>query len=109
MSGEMKAQVREIAVALRAQADQLIAALGDTLPDSAVRPLAVEFCKMDDDQQAQFFVEAARIMDAWGAGARDRQAWFIGRHLATCACATEEARELVRMMAVTIDAREVPA
>lgn len=94
----MNADVREIAVALRTQADQLLAALGDTLPDSAVRPLAVEFCKMNDDQQAQFFCEAARIMDSWGAGKRDTQAWYIGRHLATCACATEEGREFLRMV-----------
>ena len=99
----MKDEIREIAVNLRAQADQLLAALGDDLPDSAVRPLAVQFCKMNDDQQAQFFVECARIMDAWGVGKRDAQAWYIGRHLATCQCATEEGRELVRMIAATID------
>jgi hypothetical protein len=95
-------QIREIAVVLRAQADQLLAALGDTVPDSAIRPLAVEFCKMDDDQQAQFFVEVARIMDAWGSGKRDSQAWHIGNHLATCACSTEEAREFVRMIAARV-------
>lgn len=95
-------EIRTIAVTLRAQADTLLAALGDTLPDSAVRPLAVEFCKMNDDQQAQFFVEAARIMDSWGAGKRDSQAWYIGRHLATCQCSTEEGRELVRMIALHI-------
>ena len=95
MTGESKAHIREIAVSLRAQADQLLSALGDDLPDSAVRPLAVEFCKMNDDQQAQFFVEAARIMDTWGIGKRENQAWYIGNHLATCACATPEAREFV--------------
>jgi len=99
---EQTKEIRDIAVELRTQADRLLAALGDTLPDSAVRPLAVEFCKMDDDQQAQFFVEAARIMDTWGIGKRDQQAWYIGRHLATCACSTEEGRELVRMIALHV-------
>ena len=95
MTGESKAHIREIAVSLRAHADQLLAVLGDALPDSAVLPLAMEFCKMDDDQQAKFFIEVARIMDSWGAGKRDNQAWHVGRHLATCQCATPEAREFV--------------
>ncbi len=98
----MKEDIRNIAVALRAQADQLLAALGDTLPDTAIRPLAVEFCKMDDDQQAQFFVEVARIMDTWGDGKRDTQAWYIGKHLATCQCSTPEAREFITMVAGAI-------
>lgn len=100
-----KQHVRDIAVEVRAQADKLLTVLGDDLPDSAVRPLAVEFCKMNDDQQAQFFMEVARIMDTWGAGKRDQQAWYIGRHMATCQCSTEEGRELVRMIANTIEAK----
>lgn len=103
----MRAKVREIAQALRQQADELLAACGDTLPDSAVRRLAVEFCRLDDDQQAQFFCEAARIMDTWGDGKRDTQAWYVGRHLATCHCATEEGRELVRMLAASLEAARV--
>lgn len=101
---EERQQIREIAVTVRAQADRLLAALGDDLPDSAVQPLAVEFCKLDDDQQAKFFVEVARIMDVWGPGKRDTQAWYIGRHLATCHCATEEGREFVRMIALHLAA-----
>lgn len=94
-----KDELRDIAAALRAQADRLITELGDELPDAAIRPLAVDFCKLDDDQQAKFFVEVARIMDTWGLGKRDQQAWYIGRHLATCECATPEAREFVGMVA----------
>ena len=30
---------------------------------------------------------------------RDNQAWYIGHHLATCECATPEAREFVALLA----------
>lgn len=67
----------------------------------SVEFLAEQFCELDDDAQAQFFVHVARIMATWkgetfGNSAAEVQAFFIGRHLATCECSTEVARELVR-------------
>jgi hypothetical protein len=69
---------------------------------SAPEALAEEFCKLDDDTQAQFFVHVAKIMATWdgfGSASAYMQASFIGRRLATCECSTEEARELVRNIA----------
>ena len=57
-------EIREIAIELRTKADKLLAALGETLPDAAVRPLAVEFCKMNDDQQAQRALAETQVATA---------------------------------------------
>lgn len=56
----------------------------------------------DDDHQAKFFVEVAKIMEAWGSGKMERQLYSIGDHLRTCECATEEARELVKTLALSV-------
>jgi hypothetical protein len=64
--------------------------------------LAEAFCEMDDDSQAKFFVECARIERSW-----DRAGSFmyvdqwreVGKHLRECACSTEDAREMVRRLA----------
>lgn len=62
--------------------------------------LAQAFADMDDELQAQFFIEAARIMDAWdGPASRIMQSHSIGRHLRDCACSTYEARALVQDIA----------
>jgi hypothetical protein len=62
--------------------------------------IAEAFCELDDDAQAQFFVSMARIMRSWKTPAGwTVQAWNIGRHLATCTCVTEDAREVVREIA----------
>ena len=62
--------------------------------------LAEAFCELDDEAQAQFFIEAARIMSAWpDVAARVMQAHAIGRHLRDCACSTYEARALVQDIA----------
>lgn len=61
--------------------------------------LAEAFCEMDDDAQAQFFVECAKIMDTWGVLARQMQSMLIGNHLRDCECSTLQARELVEMIA----------
>ena len=58
--------------------------------------LADAFCQLDDDAQAQFFVKAAAIMDAWpGALTDDWQAQAIGTHLRECECSTQAARDLI--------------
>jgi hypothetical protein len=58
--------------------------------------IAEAFAAMNDEEQAQFFVEVAAIMGRWGADARDRQVHYIAGHLQTCACATDEVRVMVR-------------
>jgi hypothetical protein len=56
--------------------------------------LAEAFCEMNDEQQAQLFIEAARIAASWGPATIPQ--WLaVGRHLGSCECATDDARELV--------------
>ena len=56
--------------------------------------LAAAFCELDDDAQAKFFVECARIAAEWPP--HFDQFYEVGRHLRTCDCSTPAARELVR-------------
>jgi len=63
------------------------------------KSMAEVFCEWDDERQAQFFIEVARVMRTWGPGKHDTQAYYIGGHLKTCSCSTEEAREFVRAIA----------
>ena len=66
--------------------------------DEDVRSIAEVFCNLDDDKQAKFFVHVAQIMGEWDGGSysRDIQAIYIGNHLRTCACSTEESREFLK-------------
>ena len=75
------------------------------VPISILR-LAEIFSAMDDDKQAQFFVEVAKIMNGWGVGKADNQAWYIGGHLRNCKCSTDEARELIRSLANGLEKSE---
>jgi hypothetical protein len=61
-----------------------------------VERLAEWFSALDDDAQARFFVEVARVGEKWGPGKMEYQFWLVGSHLRNCACSTEDARELVR-------------
>lgn len=62
--------------------------------------LAQAFCDLDDEEQAQFFIEAARIASTtWERPATFMQWRSVGKHLATCACSTDDAREMVRDIA----------
>jgi hypothetical protein len=63
--------------------------------------LAEAFCSMGDEDQAQFFIEAARIARGWRGFAATMQWHYVGRHLATCACSTGDAREMVREISET--------
>ena len=61
--------------------------------------IAEAWCELTDEDQAQFFIEAARIAKSW---AKDRYSagatmqWSrIGGHLRTCPCSTHEARMMV--------------
>lgn len=71
--------------------------------DHASSLLAAQFCAMTDDAQAQFFVHVARVMGSWGSAAMDGQLSYIGRHLRTCECSTEAAREWVRGLAAFME------
>ncbi len=65
--------------------------------------LALAFCQLDDDAQAKFFVEVARIIHTWPDPiARHLQVNAIGNHLRTCSCATFAARELIRDLAAAV-------
>jgi hypothetical protein len=61
--------------------------------------IAQAFCGLNDEEQAQVFIEAARIAAEWQAEKGSLGAswqWFtVGRHLKTCACSTEDARAMV--------------
>jgi hypothetical protein len=69
------------------------------------KQLAEAFCEMNDEDQAQFFIECAAIAATWKVDPREMsggpgmQWWSAGRHLATCDCSTHEAREMVRDIA----------
>ncbi len=67
--------------------------------------LAAAFCELDDEGQAQFFIETAAIAKTWPSrhGGATYQWHLVGRHLATCACSTFEAREMVRDIAGGVD------
>lgn len=94
--------IRAAIDAIHAQLEGLRSELGESVTDEDVRRLAEAFSAMDDDHQAKFFVEVARIMTGWesikGSHGMNGQAYYIGRHLATCECSTAEGRDLVEMI-----------
>lgn len=53
------------------------------------------FSALDDEQQAQFFIEVANISKTWGGCGAWSQFYRVGSHLKTCGCSTDEAREIV--------------
>jgi hypothetical protein len=65
--------------------------------------LAEVFCEWDDEKQAQFFIEAANIAGTWEGGGAAVQFRLVGRHLVTCACSSEGARDVVRDLAAGIE------
>ena len=68
----------------------------------SVRRLAEILANMNDEQQAQFFIEAADLMKGYA----ERQCIYIGKHLRECECSTDGARELIEAIAYAI---KVPA
>ena len=92
----------EHAFTIAAAITQLAAQIGKTGDLGASRMiasiLAEAFCGLDDDAQAGFFIDVARIMGKWDndtGSSRESQLWAVGRHLATCECSTPEAVELI--------------
>jgi hypothetical protein len=56
--------------------------------------VAEAFCSLNDERQAEFFIECARIASTWGDPAFSQ--WrAVGRHLRDCTCSNDAARELV--------------
>lgn len=59
-----------------------------------VQVAAKWFCGLSDEQQADFFIAVAKEAESWDQPQWD-QWWLVGKHLRTCSCSTDEARELV--------------
>lgn len=66
--------------------------------------IAEAFCELDDDAQAKFFVEVARLAREWGAVNSAMQPHYIGRHLRDCECSTDDAREFILAIAYGMQA-----
>lgn len=67
------------------------------------RELAEAFCQLNDEAQAQFFIEVAAIAASW-TGTFPQ--WLaVGRHLGECQCATDGAREMVRDIVAGLEAQ----
>lgn len=64
---------------------------------------AQAFADMNDDEQAQFFVNAARIAAETYEGSPQSQWIRIGDHLATCKCSSDAGRELIRSIQYGMD------
>ena len=73
--------------------------------DLALSPaeLAASFCDLNDEEQAQFFIDVARIAQGWKGVYRSMQWFSVGRHLRDCSCSTYEARDMVKEIAGGLD------
>jgi hypothetical protein len=65
------------------------------------------FAELDDESQADFFIKVAAYAKEHYKRAPENQWWYIGRHLRTCTCATEDAREMVRTLAAAVDSASI--
>lgn len=61
------------------------------------------FADMDDDAQCRFFVAAAEVASKW-PGDWGGQFYQVGVHLQSCDCSSEDARDLIRMIACGMEA-----
>ncbi len=71
--------------------------------------LGQAFIEMDSDSQTTFFVAAAKhASENWDRNERalEAQGYEIGRHLRTCKCSSEAARNLVEMIAYGMEEKE---
>jgi hypothetical protein len=53
------------------------------------------FSGLTDDEMCKFFVAVAAEAESWD-GSPGTMWHYVGRHLRTCECATEPARDLIR-------------
>lgn len=74
------------------------------------RQLAELFCALTDEEQAQFFIEAASVaretftpMGPWWQWTK------VGEHLRDCTCSTDDGRQMVRDIADGIASTPVQA
>lgn len=66
-----------------------------------IETAAAWFCELDDEQQADFFIAVARRAESWAV--RPETQWIsVGQHLRDCSCATDEAREMIRALALPL-------
>lgn len=56
------------------------------------------FAGLDDDQMCKFLVAVAAEAEKY-PGSPDNQWYYLGGHLRSCKCSTEEARTMVRQWA----------
>lgn len=62
-----------------------------------ITTMAMWFCELDDEQQADFFIKVAEHTKNWPN--RAEMQWLrVGGHLRTCACSTDDARELINSL-----------
>ena len=62
---------------------------------TAVKAIAAVYAGLTDDEQAQFFEDVAAVIDEWDPAMKDRQLWYIGRHMRTCSCIGAGARDML--------------
>lgn len=58
---------------------------------------ATWFAGISDEQQAQFFVEVAKVARTWG-GSPEIQWGYVAGHLVKCPCSTDDARSLIKSL-----------
>lgn len=68
--------------------------------------LAKCFAELTDDEQAQFFVKVAAWAQEHYPRPQETQWWYVGRHLSTCECSSDEGREMVRSIFSAMEYKE---
>ena len=66
--------------------------------DLNIETAAKWFASLDDDQMCRFLVAVAREAKSFNGGA-DNQWYYLGGHLRSCECSTDDAREMIRSWA----------
>jgi len=67
--------------------------------------VAEAFAELSDDDQAQVFIEIARMTKGWPL--RGAMQWHaVGRHLRDCPCSSDDARDVVSGIADGMAAAE---
>jgi hypothetical protein len=73
-----------------------------------VELVAKWFCELDDEKQADFFIQVAKRAKGWERD-QGHQWWLVGRHLVNCICGTTEALDLVAELSYGIQsAKKAP-
>ena len=60
------------------------------------------FAALDDDEMCKFLVAVAEEANAY-KGRPDTQWYYLGGHLKSCECSTEDAREMIRSWAYWLE------